>query len=107
MNGIVRLTGDEPGGSLGESQFSRDIVLAANGLLERAGALMLVLRGRELMLKLVSALMAAVSAATPAVAQQLPAVTQQTQNIKRIPLQRFDVPGMSFETVIGMAEIGP
>src|SRR5215217_3057222 len=59
------------------------------------------------MLKLLSALMAAVSAATPAVAQQLPAVTQQTQNIKRIPLQKFDVPGTSFETVIGMAEIGP
>lgn len=26
-------------------------------------------------------------------AQQLPAMTQQTQNIKRTPLQKFDVPG--------------
>ena len=43
-----------------------------------------------------------------AVAQQnLPAATNQTQNIKRIPLQRFDVPGAAYETVIGIAEIGP
>jgi quercetin dioxygenase-like cupin family protein len=27
--------------------------------------------------------------------------------IKRIPLQRFEVPGTSFETVIGIAEIAP
>ena len=36
-----------------------------------------------------------------------PAMTQQTQNIKRTPLQKFDVPGTSYETVIGMAEIAP
>ena len=43
-----------------------------------------------------------------AVAQQNPpAATNQTQNIKRIPLQRFDVPGTAYETVIGIAEIAP
>jgi len=39
--------------------------------------------------------------------QQLPAMTQQTATIKRTPLQKFDVPGTSYETVIGMAEIVP
>ncbi|MGB9041574.1 MAG: cupin domain-containing protein [Pseudolabrys sp.] len=37
--------------------------------------------------------------------QNLPAMTQQTANIKRTPLQKFDVPGTNYETVIGMAEI--
>jgi quercetin dioxygenase-like cupin family protein len=27
--------------------------------------------------------------------------------IKRTPLQKFDVPGTSYETVIGVAEVGP
>jgi quercetin dioxygenase-like cupin family protein len=40
-------------------------------------------------------------------AQQPPAMTQQTANIKRTPLQKFDVPGTNFETVIGIAEIVP
>ena len=35
------------------------------------------------------------------------ATTNQTQNIKRIPLQRFDIPGTTYETVIGIAEIAP
>ena len=39
--------------------------------------------------------------------QSAPAATNQTQNIKRIPLQRFDVPGTAYETVIGIAEIAP
>ena len=39
--------------------------------------------------------------------QQLPAVTQQTATIKRTPLQKFDVPGTNYETVIGIAEIVP
>ena len=39
--------------------------------------------------------------------QNLPAVTQQTATIKRTPLQKFDVPGTNYETVIGMAEIVP
>jgi quercetin dioxygenase-like cupin family protein len=39
--------------------------------------------------------------------QQLPAMTQQTATIKRTPLQKFDVPGTNYETVIGMAEIVP
>jgi quercetin dioxygenase-like cupin family protein len=38
-------------------------------------------------------------------ASQPPAMTQQTQTIKRIPLQKFDVPGTAYETVIGIAEI--
>ena len=40
-------------------------------------------------------------------ASQPPAMTQQTQTIKRTPLQKFDVPGTSYETVIGIAEITP
>ncbi|WP_072391061.1 cupin domain-containing protein [Hyphomicrobium sp. CS1BSMeth3] len=44
----------------------------------------------------------------PVAAQQsLPAAANQTQGIKRIPLQRFDVPGTAYETVIGIAEIAP
>jgi quercetin dioxygenase-like cupin family protein len=44
----------------------------------------------------------------PATAQQnLPAATNQTQAIKRTALQRFDVPGAAYETVIGLAEIAP
>jgi quercetin dioxygenase-like cupin family protein len=39
--------------------------------------------------------------------QQPPAMTQQTQNIKRTPLQKFEVPGTNFETVIGIAELVP
>jgi len=39
--------------------------------------------------------------------QNLPAMTQQTATIKRTPLQKFDVPGTNYETVIGMAEIVP
>ena len=31
----------------------------------------------------------------------------QTATIKRTPLQKFDVPGTNYETVIGMAEIVP
>jgi quercetin dioxygenase-like cupin family protein len=52
-------------------------------------------------------LIAAVFALTGAAAQQLPAATQQTQTIKRTPLQKFDVPGTGYETVIGIAEIVP
>ena len=40
-------------------------------------------------------------------AQQLPAATQKTQTIKRTPLQKFEVPGTNYETVIGIAEIVP
>lgn len=42
-----------------------------------------------------------------AIAQQPapPPVTQGAGNIKRTPLQKFDVPGTSHETVIGIAEI--
>src|SRR5215467_2692528 len=39
--------------------------------------------------------------------QQLPSMTQQAATIKRTPLQKFDVPGTNYETVIGMAEIVP
>jgi len=36
-----------------------------------------------------------------------PALAQQPQTIKRTPLQKFDVPGTNYETVIGIAEIAP
>jgi hypothetical protein len=52
-------------------------------------------------------LLAVLVTATLASAQQPPTMTQQTQNIKRTPLQRFEVPGSNFETVIGIAEIVP
>ena len=61
---------------------------------------------------LVAALIASGSlvAATAPKAQQkaaAPAITQGAQNIKRTPLQKFDVPGSNMETVIGLAEIVP
>lgn len=34
-----------------------------------------------------------------------PAITQGAQNIKRTPLQKFDVAGTNYETVIGIAEV--
>ena len=37
----------------------------------------------------------------------MPAATSQGAPIKRTPLQKFDVPGTGYETVIGMAEIVP
>jgi quercetin dioxygenase-like cupin family protein len=44
----------------------------------------------------------------PAASQQsLPPPPAGQQGIKRIPLQRFDVPGAAYETVIGIAEIAP
>jgi quercetin dioxygenase-like cupin family protein len=42
----------------------------------------------------------------PALAQQS-APASQEQPIKRTPLQKFDVPGTNYETVIGLAEIAP
>ena len=55
------------------------------------------------------ALVALLSAiALDAVAQQPPpAITQGAQNIKRTPLQKFEVPGTNYETVIGIAEVVP
>jgi quercetin dioxygenase-like cupin family protein len=35
------------------------------------------------------------------------AVAQSAPPIKRIPLQKFDVPGAGYETVVGIAEIAP
>ena len=50
--------------------------------------------------------LAAASVVAPSMAQQNPPpAMNQTQNIRRIPLQRFDVPGSDYETVIGIAEI--
>ena len=56
----------------------------------------------------ICAALAALAWANPVAAQQsLPAAVNQTLGIKRIPLQRFDVPGTAYETVIGIAEIAP
>jgi quercetin dioxygenase-like cupin family protein len=49
----------------------------------------------------------ALAATNEANAQQPPAAATQTANIKRTPLQKFDVPGTNYETVIGIAEIVP
>ena len=56
---------------------------------------------------LLCAVLATLAISGTAGAQQLPAATQQTATIKRTPLQKFDVPGTSYETVIGIAEIAP
>ncbi len=67
-------------------------------------------------LSMICAALAALVCMDPAAAQQNPpaatqqnppATANQTQNIKRIPLQRFEVPGTAYETVIGIAEIAP
>ena len=50
---------------------------------------------------------AAIALASPIAAQQGASAPSAAVPIKRIPLQRFDVPGTAFETVIGMAEIAP
>lgn len=50
----------------------------------------------------------ALGLATPAAAQQpAPPITQGAANIKRTPVQKFDVPGANLETVIAIAEIVP
>jgi quercetin dioxygenase-like cupin family protein len=59
------------------------------------------------MKRLLIAAFATLAFTLPALAQQLPAMTNQTANIKRTPLQKFDVPGTNYETVIGIAEIVP
>ncbi|MBX3527260.1 MAG: cupin domain-containing protein [Hyphomicrobiales bacterium] len=54
----------------------------------------------------ICAVLAALACACPASAQQAqPAQAAQQQSIKRIPLQRFDIPDTAWETVIGLAEI--
>ena len=60
-----------------------------------------------MLVRISMAAVATVLTIATAAAQQPPAATQQTQTIKRIPLQKFDVPGTSYETVIGIAEIVP
>jgi len=50
---------------------------------------------------LICFVLAGIAMPLPLSAQQPPSATQQTQNIKRTPLQKFDV------TVIGLAEIVP
>jgi quercetin dioxygenase-like cupin family protein len=42
-----------------------------------------------------------------ALAQNLPTAVTQTKGLKRIPLQKFDVPPGERETIMGIAEIAP
>ena len=44
---------------------------------------------------------------TPKAQQPAPPITQGAANIKRTPVQKFEVPGTNFETVIAIAEIIP
>ena len=54
------------------------------------------------------AALVALACANPVAAQQSqPSAATPAPTIKRIPLQRFEVPGTGYETVIGMAEIAP
>ena len=50
---------------------------------------------------------AALGAVNLASTQQLPSAATTAATIKRTPLQKFDVPGTNFETIIGIAEIVP
>jgi quercetin dioxygenase-like cupin family protein len=56
---------------------------------------------------LIGAMLATIAVSGDASAQQPPAITQQTATIKRTPLQKFDVPGTNYETVVGIAEVVP
>lgn len=59
-------------------------------------------------MKQIMALCAALAIAGFAVSQSVPQPSfAQAQTIKRTPLQKFDVPGTNYETVIGIAEIVP
>jgi quercetin dioxygenase-like cupin family protein len=51
--------------------------------------------------------LALVAMTVPLAAQQMAPPVAQTQGIKRIPLQKFDVPPGVRETVMGIAEIAP
>jgi len=55
---------------------------------------------------LIIGLTALLAAPAPIEAQQAAAATAP-ETIKRIPLQRFEVPGTAYETIIGIAEIVP
>ena len=59
------------------------------------------------MLKTLALALALSLAAGSAGAQQAPAPATSAPTIKRTPLQKFDVTGTNFETVIGLAEIVP
>lgn len=48
---------------------------------------------------------ALVAASAPKAQQPAPPITQGASNIKRTPVQKFDVPGSNHETVIAIAEI--
>ena len=54
---------------------------------------------------LIAAAVATLALAGVASAQQLPPAATTAPTIKRTPLQKFDVPSGSYETVIGLAEI--
>ncbi|MEZ5650039.1 MAG: cupin domain-containing protein [Burkholderiaceae bacterium] len=55
-----------------------------------------------------SIMIAATACTFSAVAQQTtPATASPPSGIKRTPLQRFAVPGTTYETVIGLADIAP
>ena len=67
------------------------------------------MRAKPMLLAAVMGL-SVIGATVPTSAQDKPAppaVTQGANNIKRIPLQKFDVPGSNFETVMAMVEIVP
>ena len=49
----------------------------------------------------------ALTFAAPALAQNLPTAVTQTRGLKRIPLQKFDVPPGEREVISAIAEIGP
>lgn len=63
------------------------------------------IRIRKLAAPTLAAALALTWLAAPPLAQSPPAVTTGAEGIKRTPLQKFDVAGTNFETIIGSAEI--
>ncbi len=62
-------------------------------------------KGENVVRKFIVPAVAALICVSAFVAPQ--AIAQSAPPIKRIPLQKFEVPGAGYETVIGIAEIAP
>jgi quercetin dioxygenase-like cupin family protein len=62
---------------------------------------------KSIVLAIAALAVTALAVGGAALAQNLPTAVTQTKGLKRIPLQKFDVPPGDRETVMAIAEIGP
>jgi quercetin dioxygenase-like cupin family protein len=62
---------------------------------------------KSIMLAIAGLAITALTAAGGAPAQNLPTAVTQTQGLKRIPLQKFDVPPGEREAIVAIVEIAP